>query len=190
MIVSPTMRPGERNDDGRSRRARVYRLCERAAAAPPSSRDGRAARPVRLAGIAGATLRLFRHGSPRLTSKPGFEASWCNGAAGAVLLWSKSYACLGDDVSLRVARRAARSAVAASGQMSSLCCGDVGVAFAALAMDRIDADPRWRRHARLLAAHVIAPGPMPWPFGLFQGYPGSCASRSTVIGMAARSLRC
>ena len=44
----------------------------------------------RLAGITGATLRLFRHGSPRLTSKPGFEASWCNGAAGAVLLWSKS----------------------------------------------------------------------------------------------------
>jgi len=56
--------------------------------------------------------------------------------------------------------------------MSSLCCGDVGVAFAVLAVDRIDSDPRWRRDARGLTARTIAHGAMPGRFGLFQGDAG------------------
>ena len=134
--------------------------------------------------FADALRRLAVVWSPGLTSKPGFEASWCNGAAGAALLWSKAYTCLGDEVFSRVARRAARTALAASGRMSSLCCGDVGVAFAVLAVDRIDSDPRWRRHARLLAARTIAHGAMPWRFGLFQGDAGLVCLTLDCLGEA------
>jgi lantibiotic modifying enzyme len=122
--------------------------------------------------FADALRRLATAWSPGLASRRSLEASWCNGSAGAVLLWSKAHACLGDAIFLRVARRAAWTALAASGRLSGLCCGDVGVAFAVLALARIDPDQGWRRQARVLAARSITDATMPWPLALFQGHSG------------------
>jgi hypothetical protein len=81
----------------------------------------------------------------------------------------------GDSTFLEVARHSATSALANCGHALSLCCGDAGVAYAALAMARVDATHDWRRHARALAARTVkstAATTMSRPCGLFQGHAG------------------
>src|SRR5262245_46735326 len=69
--------------------------------------------------------RLAAVPSADASTRRQLKASWCNGAAGATLLWAKAYACTDDRAFRRAARRSARTAIAASGRLSSLCCGDV-----------------------------------------------------------------
>ncbi len=102
--------------------------------------------------------------------------SWCNGAAGLVLLWARAYLHAPEATSLRRARGAARllltHTAAAPGH---LCCGLGGRAYALLAMERIDPGRGWLARARAMgarAASAMLDGGAVWPNGLFTGYPG------------------
>lgn len=130
-----------------------------------------------------ALSRLARLWSPYTIETPALRASWCNGAAGATLLWVAAFESTGDPVFLRLARRTARAAVAASGHASTLCCGDTGVAFALLAMARIDPGAAWRDPASALCARAIGQAVMPHPFGLFHGHAGlACLAHDCLAG--------
>jgi hypothetical protein len=74
-----------------------------------------------------------------------------------------------------VARRSGASALANSGRALSLCCGDSGVAYAVMALARVDATRDWRRLAKALAARTVqstATTTLGRPCGLFQGHAG------------------
>jgi hypothetical protein len=120
--------------------------------------------------------------SPHAIANPLLEASWCNGAAGATLLWAASYASTGEHRFLQVARRAARAALAARGKASTLCCGDVGVAYGLLAMARIDERNAWRERAHAVCVQAIRHAAMPRPFGLFQGHAGLACLAQDCLG--------
>jgi serine/threonine-protein kinase len=82
----------------------------------------------------------------------GLEASWCNGAAGFVSLWTTAQRLLGEDRFGAWARMAAwtayESPVPSGGD---LCCGFGGRAYAALAFHRHSGEEVWLARARLLA---------------------------------------
>ncbi|HVJ92987.1 MAG TPA: lanthionine synthetase LanC family protein [Labilithrix sp.] len=104
------------------------------------------------------------------------ERSWCNGAAGLVLLWTRAYEHTSDAKYLRRARDAARSLLTyTTGAPGDLCCGLGGRAYALLAMDRIAPGRGWFDRALAMASGAAAAmleGCGPWPNGLFKGYPG------------------
>jgi hypothetical protein len=99
-------------------------------------------------------------------------SSWCNGAGGAALVWTKAFALTADPSFADAARRALR--IALDGQIlgNTLCCGRTGVAFAALHLDAVLPREGWREHARACAAAAIEQPEMEWPNGLFHGHPG------------------
>jgi serine/threonine-protein kinase len=134
------------------------------------------------------------------------QRSWCNGAAGLVLLWARAYEHTPSPFYLDRARRAARTLLHhTSGVMGDLCCGLGGRAYALLAMDRIEPDHFWYERAlemgsRAVGASLERVGE--WPNGLYKGFPGlvclaadlSCAARDRigfplVEGYGARSAR-
>jgi hypothetical protein len=100
------------------------------------------------------------------------RSSWCNGAAGATMLWTKVYECTGDRSFLDAARFAARVALEAGASVSSLCCGDGGVAYALLALHRVDPEQPWKSRAHEVAAAAVGRLALRWPNGLFEGHPG------------------
>lgn len=121
--------------------------------------------------IVDAVVALAARWAPDDTLGP-FATSWCNGAAGALLLWTKAFSVTGVPAFVDVARRTARAALDGRGANQSLCCGHIGAAFALLALERVDPRRGWRAEARALAAEVIAAPRFAYPNGLFQGHPG------------------
>lgn len=100
----------------------------------------------------------------------GFGGSWCNGAAGMLLLFARALELGGD---LRAAAtKAAEVAIAHRGMMMGLCCGDIGIAYALLALARVDGNPAWIAQAREAAAHEIGRALYHHPNGLYYGHPG------------------
>ena len=83
--------------------------------------------------------------------QPGLDASWCNGTAGYVHLWTLAHHSFGDEAYARVARMAAWSAYTGAEAAGDLCCGHAGRAYALLSMYRHDGDRRWALRARELA---------------------------------------
>jgi serine/threonine-protein kinase len=120
--------------------------------------------------------------SAQALAHPMLQASWCNGAAGATLLWAATYALTRERRFLRVGRRAARAALASSGRASTLCCGDAGVAYALLAMARVDEGTAWRERANAVCVRAIRCAEMPRPFGLFQGHAGLVCLAHDCLG--------
>ena len=82
----------------------------------------------------------------------GLEASWCNGAAGYVALWTAAHRLLGKDHFESWARRAAwtayESPVPSGGD---LCCGFGGRAYALLSLYRHSSEEVWLARAHRLA---------------------------------------
>ncbi|MEU4197160.1 lanthionine synthetase LanC family protein [Kribbella sp. NPDC026611] len=79
-------------------------------------------------------------------------ASWCNGAAGYVPLWTAAHALLGDDRYLELALAASWSAYeGGEAAPGDLCCGLAGRAYALATMHRHSSDERWLIRARVLA---------------------------------------
>jgi hypothetical protein len=101
-----------------------------------------------------------------------FAATWCNGGAGTTLLWTETFAATGDQLFLDAARTTARAALAVDERRNYLCCGLGGVAYALLALARLDARGPWLEHAREVGLRAIEPVPMHWPNGLYLGHPG------------------
>jgi eukaryotic-like serine/threonine-protein kinase len=107
---------------------------------------------------------------------PARQRSWCNGAAGLVLMWARAYEHTHDVMYLRHARDAARFTLThIDDAPGDLCCGLAGRAYALLAMDRIAPGRDWSEHACAMAsraATVMLEACGPWPNGLYKGYPG------------------
>ena len=120
----------------------------------------------------GALLDLVAIWSPTSAPSPGLVASWCNGAAGATLLWSKAFSTTRERRFLTAAREAARTASSAVNTNADLCCGGGGVAYALFAIDRIDPGQGWRERAGELAMSSIQHAKPRWPNGLHRGHPG------------------
>jgi hypothetical protein len=104
------------------------------------------------------------------------HGSWCNGAAGLVLLWAKAYECTGDIAHLRQARAAAQFTWTCGDEAGGdLCCGHGGRAYAFLAMDRVAPGAGWFERAceaAARAARALTLSNGMWPNGLSKGYPG------------------
>jgi hypothetical protein len=111
--------------------------------------------------------------SPDVVRHRELVGAWCQGAAGAALVWASAFATTRDDQFLRCARDAGRIASEAHYAVADLCCGWAGACFALLELDRIDRDGAWKRRATELAIiRIGAPAAMQWPNGLFRGHPG------------------
>jgi hypothetical protein len=82
-------------------------------------------------------------------------ASWCNGAAGHVFLWSLASR-LVDDAYARLAEGAAWTALEAAPVPGDLCCGLAGRAYALLALHRATGERIWLARARVLAEGAAA----------------------------------
>ena len=137
--------------------------------------------------IADALVRLAAAATPG--AGPAYYAgAWCNGEGGMVLLWVAAFAATGMPAFVDAARASARVAAAANQVESSLCCGRGGVAFALLALHRIDPRGRWRTQARAIAARAIADATLRWTNGLFQGHPGLVCLALDCIADAPRGF--
>jgi hypothetical protein len=121
--------------------------------------------------LVGSLLRLRRVWATS-TPDPGFLASWCNGAAGTTMLWARAFACTQDQELLDAARDGARRALAVDERRNYLCCGLGGVAYALLAVARVDVRGDWYDLARRRGLAAITPQGMTWPNGLYLGHPG------------------
>jgi len=83
---------------------------------------------------------------------PRFSASWCGGAAGLALLWTKAFEHFKDEIFRDAALKAAEEAAGGADALSDLCCGSGGRAYALLAASRLDARGPWKDRAVHLAS--------------------------------------
>jgi serine/threonine-protein kinase len=129
----------------------VLRWCEASGTAVPDVVPGRLADLAGLAEPAGRGLRW-----PRLVGgivdDSLLSASWCNGAAGHVHLWTLADRVLGGERYDALARGAAWAAYdAAADAPGDLCCGLAGRAYALLELHHRTGEAGWWERARLLA---------------------------------------
>jgi serine/threonine-protein kinase len=133
--------------------------------------------------------REGRMGAPAWSTTD-LQRTWCNGAAGLVLLWARVYERTRDPVHLRRAAKAARALEAKTkGWGGDLCCGLGGRAFALLAMDRVDPGHGWSERAAAMAgraADAMLAKPGAWPNGLYHGYPGLLCLASELASPATK----
>ena len=81
-------------------------------------------------------------------------ASWCNGAAGHVSLWTLAERLLGESSYGRLAHGAAWTAWESPETTADLCCGLAGRAYAQLSLYRHTGEPAWLSRARRLAVRA------------------------------------
>jgi serine/threonine-protein kinase len=84
-----------------------------------------------------------------------FAASWCNGAAGHVMLWTLASKTWKRSAHLELAERAARTVCNAPNAAFDLCCGDAGRASALLALHAITESASLLRRAHDLVHAAI-----------------------------------
>jgi len=82
-------------------------------------------------------------------------ATWCNGAAGMVFLWTAAARAFGDDRYIALAERAAWTAYESHPVPGDLCCGVAGRAYALLNLHRAGGDRLWLARARDLAGQAV-----------------------------------
>ena len=76
------------------------------------------------------------------------SATWCNGSAGFVFVWTKAHRATGDPNYLELAEGAAWHCWERLSPNSSLCCGSGGQSYAMLNLYRHCGDSSWLRRAR------------------------------------------
>jgi serine/threonine protein kinase len=81
----------------------------------------------------------------------GLQASWCNGAAGFVHLWTAAHRLLGEQQYARMATGAAWTAFEAPHTTGDLCCGLAGRSYALLNLYKHGGDRVWLHRARDLS---------------------------------------
>jgi serine/threonine-protein kinase len=82
-------------------------------------------------------------------------ATWCNGAAGMVFLWTAAARAFGDDRYMVLAERAAWTAYESHPAPGDLCCGLAGRAYALLNLHRAGGDRLWLARARDLTGQAV-----------------------------------
>ena len=86
-------------------------------------------------------------------------AGWCHGSAGWVQLWSLAREVLDDEDFLGLAEAPAADAAGRDDGGPGMCCGQIGQAYALLALHRATGEEIWLSHAQRLAA-VAANAPL------------------------------
>ena len=102
---------------------------------------------------------------------PVYLASWCNGSAGFVFLWSLAYRLTGEARFVEAAVRTGHDVWDFDGgDYASLCCGLAGRIHALLELHRITGDSRWLPRAQRLARRATAdPSVRARPLSLYKG---------------------
>jgi eukaryotic-like serine/threonine-protein kinase len=95
-------------------------------------------------------------GSGRAAPEHPLSASWCNGTAGFVHLWTAAHRRYGDEAFDRLAERCAWHAYHAPTSDGSLCCGLSGRAYALRCLYKHTGDKSWLLRARELADRAAA----------------------------------
>lgn len=127
----------------------------------------------RLAALATPVGRGLRWPYDTSGAASAMPASWCNGSAGMAILWAKAYEVTGDARHRRLARLAALDTYDHMNARPDLCCGCIGMAYAMLALSRVDPGRGWRRKAHQLATlALVTEVETEWPHGLLKGEPG------------------
>lgn len=97
-------------------------------------------------------------------------ASWCNGAAGYVPLWTLAYELLRDDHFLDLAIGGGWTVYEATAGGADLCCGLSGRAYALLSLYRQTEDALWFDRAREIAERAaMTADTQERPFSLYKG---------------------
>jgi eukaryotic-like serine/threonine-protein kinase len=131
----------------------MLRWSEASATPPPVGVDERLEQLGALARPAGRGLR-WPHAAGETATDTALSASWCNGAAGFVHLWTLAHRRFGDASFERRARLAAWSAYKGAPGPGDLCCGFAGRAYALLGLYKHSGDTTWLARARVLADHA------------------------------------
>jgi eukaryotic-like serine/threonine-protein kinase len=134
----------------------MLRWSEVSVTPPPAGLEERLEQLAALGRPAGRGLRWPHEvGAPADDSALG--ASWCNGAAGHVYLWTLAHRHLGEERYARLAQMAAWTAYeGGSAAPGDLCCGLAGQAYALLCLYRHSREPAWLARARRLADRAAA----------------------------------
>lgn len=100
---------------------------------------------------------MFWPTDSRAALLPGaLSASWCNGSAGYVPLWTSAHTAFGDERYARLAAAAAWGAHAGDDSApGDICCGLAGRAYALAAMHRHTGDTGWLARARALGQRAV-----------------------------------
>jgi serine/threonine protein kinase len=130
----------------------TMRWCELSGTAVPSQLVARLEQLAVLGQLSGRGMYWPRK-IPDVTNNGILSASWCNGAAGFVHLWTTACQQLGSDLGLeRLARLAAWHAYdEQSDAPGDLCCGLAGRAYALLRLHRFTGELAWLERAKVLA---------------------------------------
>jgi serine/threonine-protein kinase len=128
---------------------------------------------------------------PDVASNGILSASWCNGAAGYVHLWTMASLLLGSDLGFeRLARMAAwRSYDGLSDAPGDLCCGLAGRAYALLALHRFTRELPWLERAKVLAKRAAASPGIP-PNRLNSLFHGDIGIALVASDLAAPEFSC
>lgn len=134
----------------------ILRWCE-AAATPPAAEVGERVEELAALGQpSGRGLRWPRQAGEPLDNSL-LTASWCNGAAGHVHLWTLADRQWNDGGFDRLAELAAWTAYeGATEAPGELCCGLAGRAYALLCRYKHTGDRRWLPRARVLGERAAA----------------------------------
>ena len=98
--------------------------------------------------------------------------SWCNGAAGLLLLWVEAYQQTHDLLFLQQAKTTGRFLLEHQNTNFDLCCGLGGAAYSLLLLEKLEPGVGWIEEASRLCVEAVQQGGGAWPNGLFRGYPG------------------
>ncbi|MHB8690420.1 MAG: lanthionine synthetase LanC family protein [Solirubrobacteraceae bacterium] len=96
------------------------------------------------------------HGPPRTRSPAVIHGGWCRGQAGFVFLWNQAHSVCGEERFDALAERAAWATFEHPCQVTSLCCGAAGQAYALLGRYRHTGAPEWLSRARQIATEAAA----------------------------------
>jgi eukaryotic-like serine/threonine-protein kinase len=110
------------------------------------------------------TARLAEHAAMRVLHGRGIvwprcgalTASWCNGSAGQLFLFTLAHRLFGDDEWLRLAELCAWTTWDEPRILSDLCCGSAGRAYALLNLYKHTGASEWLARARQFANHAAA----------------------------------
>ncbi|WP_454739462.1 lanthionine synthetase LanC family protein [Cupriavidus necator] len=135
----------------------TMRWCEASGTAVPPQLPERLEQLAALGQPSGRSMKWPRK-IPDIASNGILSASWCNGAAGYVHLWTTACQLLGSDVGFeRLARMAAwHSYDELSDAPGDLCCGLAGRAYALLRLHRSTGELAWLERAKVLAKRATA----------------------------------
>ncbi|MFZ2114047.1 MAG: lanthionine synthetase LanC family protein [Solirubrobacteraceae bacterium] len=125
----------------------LLRWCEASAAKPKVAISERLAQLAALAQPGGRGMH-WGHSVGQAPYANPVPASWCNGAAGYVSLWTLAHRLIGEDTYARLAQGAAWSTYEDRSEVPDLCCGLAGRAYALLNLYRHGGEDAWLTRAR------------------------------------------